>query len=645
MKLTACLGAFVSVLSFHAAQAQAQFWTPNDNILAAEDVRSLAAGLSGTVFAGTWTDGAVWKTTNNGGTWVKCAALPMPNPVLALAVRPSGDLFACVYLRGICRSTDNGASWREKDSGLTANTLHGALVDNLGNVWVATESGLFRSTDNGESWTLRRAGYFYNIFLDSTHAVASDDGALLHRSTDQGATWTTTPITNLSFQGVNADRSYFASTLSSGISRSTDFGSTWTDMHSGVSWSGAQWSTAFTSRGDIYYGRNGTQTGIIVSLDSGKTWTVTNGGLTNTAINMLLFVRSGFVYAATGAGIFRSTFSTGNTPAPIIDIEPSLVDFGTVRLGATDSVSVQVLSLGFPDSLRISSITSTNPRFTATAGPMVLPPHSVRTMTVVYAPAAAGSDTGRILIASNDPATPVAGLRLKGSGYGLGHAPQIMQLSLVPSDPGLAHLVWFRSSDDTAGAADPVIQYSIWRSGPTPGASGPAASRPQGFESVGSTWDFIALVPAIGLDEYGYTVPVPNAYVQPAPWYVLMVAAQTRSLKVYQSVPDSIQDPLATTGIGNANPSGAPGDVVLRQNYPNPFNPSTTIRYGVPRTSAVTLTVYNTLGQRVAVLVDDVRHAGFYDVRFDGTALASGTYFCLLRAGDVVRTQRLLLLR
>jgi hypothetical protein len=83
----------------------------------------------------------------------------------------------------------------------------------------------------------------------------------------------------------------------------------------------------------------------------------------------------------------------------------------------------------------------------------------------------------------------------------------------------------------------------------------------------------------------------------------------------------------------------------LLQNYPNPFNPSTTIRYALPQRSHVTLTVFNTLGQQVATLVNDSREAGYHDVRFDSSGLASGVYFYRLRAGDYVGTKRLLLLR
>ncbi|HEX7572690.1 MAG TPA: T9SS type A sorting domain-containing protein [Bacteroidota bacterium] len=82
----------------------------------------------------------------------------------------------------------------------------------------------------------------------------------------------------------------------------------------------------------------------------------------------------------------------------------------------------------------------------------------------------------------------------------------------------------------------------------------------------------------------------------------------------------------------------------LDQNYPNPFNPTTTIRYALPARSYVTLSVFNTLGQQMATLVNDTQEAGYHEVRFDGASLASGVYFYRLKAGDFIQTRKLLLL-
>jgi hypothetical protein len=85
-------------------------------------------------------------------------------------------------------------------------------------------------------------------------------------------------------------------------------------------------------------------------------------------------------------------------------------------------------------------------------------------------------------------------------------------------------------------------------------------------------------------------------------------------------------------------------DFRLEQNYPNPFNPSTTIRYSLPTRLHVTLTVFNPLGQQVAVLVNGEQDAGSHDVQFNASGLPSGVYFYRLQAGAYVETRHLVLL-
>ncbi len=118
---------------------------------------------------------------------------------------------------------------------------------------------------------------------------------------------------------------------------------------------------------------------------------------------------------------------------------------------------------------------------------------------------------------------------------------------------------------------------------------------------------------------------------------------------------DAIDLNLDVPDAGNS-----PGSFSLSQNYPNPFNPSTTIRYGLPARSQVTLTVFNTLGELVALLHNGEEDAGYHEVKFDGSRLPSGVYFYRMQvrpldsargrdsksgAGDFVQTRKLVLLR
>jgi hypothetical protein len=88
-----------------------------------------------------------------------------------------------------------------------------------------------------------------------------------------------------------------------------------------------------------------------------------------------------------------------------------------------------------------------------------------------------------------------------------------------------------------------------------------------------------------------------------------------------------------------------PTEFSLSQNYPNPFNPSTTISFGLPRSSNVTLKVYNILGEEVANLVNKVMPAGYQTVVFDASKLASGMYIYRLEAGSFVQVKKMMMLK
>ena len=98
--------------------------------------------------------------------------------------------------------------------------------------------------------------------------------------------------------------------------------------------------------------------------------------------------------------------------------------------------------------------------------------------------------------------------------------------------------------------------------------------------------------------------------------------------------------------VTNERLSDVPAQVELQQNYPNPFNPTTTIEYGVPEKSVVTMEVFNMLGQKVATLINqEAKSAGSYSVQFDASRMASGLYLYRLKAGDTVITKKLTLIK
>ena len=93
------------------------------------------------------------------------------------------------------------------------------------------------------------------------------------------------------------------------------------------------------------------------------------------------------------------------------------------------------------------------------------------------------------------------------------------------------------------------------------------------------------------------------------------------------------------------NPDNLPVEFSLMQNFPNPFNPSTTIRYQIAERSMVRLAVYDILGREVALLVNEEKPTGSYEVQFDRSGLSSGVYFYKFAAGSFVQAHTMIILK
>ncbi|HMU42041.1 MAG TPA: T9SS type A sorting domain-containing protein [Ignavibacteriaceae bacterium] len=81
----------------------------------------------------------------------------------------------------------------------------------------------------------------------------------------------------------------------------------------------------------------------------------------------------------------------------------------------------------------------------------------------------------------------------------------------------------------------------------------------------------------------------------------------------------------------------------LEQNYPNPFNPSTTIKFSLPESAEVTMKIFNSLGEEVALLVNSFKERGTYSVKFNSAGLPSGIYYYKLKAGNFSEVKKMIL--
>ena len=88
-----------------------------------------------------------------------------------------------------------------------------------------------------------------------------------------------------------------------------------------------------------------------------------------------------------------------------------------------------------------------------------------------------------------------------------------------------------------------------------------------------------------------------------------------------------------------------PKDFALYQNYPNPFNPSTTIKFALPVKTNLSLSVYNTLGEKVAEIFSGELEEGYHEMMFNASGLSSGIYFYKIESENFNLTQKMILMK
>jgi hypothetical protein len=94
------------------------------------------------------------------------------------------------------------------------------------------------------------------------------------------------------------------------------------------------------------------------------------------------------------------------------------------------------------------------------------------------------------------------------------------------------------------------------------------------------------------------------------------------------------------------NPSFIPHPSSFRLSaFPNPFNPATRLSFDLPQAGMVSLTVYDLLGRRVAVLLNERMTAGSHEIEWQADAFSSGMYFAVLRFGEQRAVQKMLLMK
>ncbi|MDT3695496.1 MAG: T9SS type A sorting domain-containing protein [Ignavibacterium sp.] len=483
-----------------------------------------------------------------------------------IAVDDSGNVYVASWT-GIFKSTDDGASWEFKNNGLQIGDVYKLFIDYAGNIYLCGSAnfpgyGLYKSTDGGENWvgfadTLN--GGPVNYFEDVT-IIPNEPGGFIYvsnyygvyRSTDDGQMWQSTSFTDPGARNIGINTNgymFFGNNLASwfGIYRSTDLGLNW-ERHTflGVS------SMVYLRDGSVLtgcYDPGSGSFGIYKTTNNGSNWINTN------------------------------TISGLDYPSDFV-------------LDTNDDVYVFIGGLNY-DGVYLSSNN--------------------------------GNSWANYGLSGYHPVTC---LSIDSSGYLWAGAHQEgvyrTEGRTVPVE-----LITFSAS---VNENDVILN---WTTATEINNQGFEIERSEKLEvrneNTDEDWENIGFINGNGTTtEIRHYTFIDHDVNNGCYNYRLKQLDFDGSFEYSNIVEVKVRIPF---------------EFFLSQNYPNPFNPSTIIKYSLKDDGKVSLKIFNSLGEEVRTLVNEIKPAGNYEVEFNASNLPSGVYIYSIQSGDFVSSKKMILLK
>ena len=479
-----------------------------------------------------------------------------------IAVDDSGNVFVASWT-GIFKSTDNGVSWEFKNNGLQIGDVYKIFIDYAGYIYLCGSAnfpgyGLYKSTDGGENWvgfadTLN--GGPINKFEDVT-IIPNEPGGIMYvsnyygvyRSADNGITWQSTNYSDPCARNIGINTNgymFFGNPCASwfGIYRSSDLGTTWI-RHTFLS---LDLSMVYLRDGSVLaglYDPNLGSDGIYKTTNNGDTWFNINAFAGLNVSTDFVLDKNDDIYVSIGGqnpGIYIST-NNGNL---------------WINFGLSSQTANSVSCLSIDSSGYVWAGAHLNGMY-KTAG---------RTIPVELVSFAAELNNNNVLL-----------------------------IWVTTSEiNNLGFLVERRDTKDERNGDWNNIGYINGKGTTTERQS---YSYVDQNLSAGKYQYRLKQIDYDGTFEYSNTIEV------------------------------EINTPTKFS---------------LEQNYPNPFNPITKIKYSIKEAGLVQLRVYDILGKEIAILVNENKESGNYSIDFNATELPSGVYIYQLTTPGFTQVCKMIL--
>lgn len=234
---------FASVVGMSRSTDGGVTWEPmNSGIsqrdVASSEIKNIAFKSDGTIFIGYSNNGPstlIYRSTNNGSSWVLAQTGVSGGEILGLAVDDSGYIYASTDHQGVYKSTNNGDNWFKIRNPSQGGKL---AFNSVGDLFLAGWGAGVWKLPKGDTVWVNITGSIYPqvdcIFIGSNNYIY----AAKNRSTDNGVTWTSLniPVNNVYSYTENSVGHLFCGTYNygGGVYRSTNFGETWEPINSGL---------------------------------------------------------------------------------------------------------------------------------------------------------------------------------------------------------------------------------------------------------------------------------------------------------------------------------------------------------------------------------------------------------------------------
>lgn len=570
--------------------------TVNNNIMEQDDIQTLALTSTGNILLGNGHFG-IYMSTNNGNSWKRVLTDINDSPNNCI-VRDSRDHLLCGTYRGIYISQDNGYTWKKNDSSLATSYVRKIVALKNGLLFASvTNAGVYRSLDGGISWVKTSISPVDKAICsnldDELFAVTPD----VFQSKDGGETWQLLlSILNVNNNRINCIVSKSANEVylgcSDGCYISTDQGIGWKNILLD-SLNESVTAILTDSKSGVFVGtRNGNvfridSLGAVCKKLTSPTSDTTLGSvyLKDNIINAFCNDDQGNIFICGIKGVFLTT------------------DMGENWVNRSDGIKGKV----------VSDIISTKNKLICA--------------TTVFGMI---GTTGDAVYLSTDK-----GMSWQKTQDTLSNA-KVSSL-LLTSDS----VLWAGTYENTNGYGKlfRTLNWGVsWQEVEGPGLnyydliSDSRRNIYIGTNGVyhstdgGKSWES---------DTDGTLTQYLDCYTIAVDEQGLVYAGR---FSVYKTML-----PLVTSITNRSFTS--PNNFTLLQNYPNPFNLSTTISFNLPKSGKVILTIYDCLGRKVSTLLNEFKSAGYYQIHYNATSLASGVYFYELKSERYNFVKKMILLK